>query len=377
MKILMVSMNSIHFRRWSEQLRNSGHEVFWFDVLDQGYAPSMSWMTQITDWKKGFLKSRGRTLFKKKLPTLFNFLSNRFDHRVDTVFEKTLKVVQPDVVHSFALYVSCTPIYNVMAKFQQIKWIYSSWGSDLYYYKNETSYLEDIKRILPRIDFLFTDCHRDHQTAVNLGFSGKFLGVFPGGGGFDLEFIESQTIPYTMRDVILVKGYENRSGRSVKVLLALEQIADSLSNFKVVVFGAEDPAVLRFRESDIPNIQIHHLLPHKKILKLMGSAMIYIGNSNSDGMPNTMLEAMCAGAYVIQSNPGGSTEEIIENGTNGSLINDCEDVEQIKSVINKALLSVEHRSKAVSFNNNELAPKLDRDLVISQVIDAYHQVAEG
>ena len=34
MKILMVSMASIHFFRWTEQLKKSGHEVYWIDVYD-------------------------------------------------------------------------------------------------------------------------------------------------------------------------------------------------------------------------------------------------------------------------------------------------------------------------------------------------------
>ena len=135
MKILMVSMNNLHFRRWSDQLRNSGHEVFWFDILDQGYAPSLEWMTQITGWKKGFLKTRGRTFLKRKLPKIYYWLSKNFDHKAEEAFEKALVNFQPDVVHSFALYISCTPIIQVMERFTRLKWIYSSWGSDLYYFR--------------------------------------------------------------------------------------------------------------------------------------------------------------------------------------------------------------------------------------------------
>ncbi len=34
MKILMVSMSSLHFIRWVDQLKDSGHEVFWFGIND-------------------------------------------------------------------------------------------------------------------------------------------------------------------------------------------------------------------------------------------------------------------------------------------------------------------------------------------------------
>lgn len=350
MKILLVSMNNIHFRRWSEQLKDSGHEVYWFDILDQGYAPSMSWMTQVTGWKKGFLKKKGRSFLKKNIPFLFNFLSKKLDVKVDIAFAKAVKEIQPDVVHSFALYLSCTPILGVMLDHLNLKWIYSAWGSDLYYYQNESAYLKDIKAVLSRVDYLFTDCHRDFDIATKYGFTGTFLGVFPGGGGFDLKAFDAVSEPYDQRTIIVLKGYENRSGRAVHVLKALEALSDSLTGYKVVVFGAEREEVFSFRESKIPNIEIKGLISHDDILELFGKTKIYIGNSNSDGMPNTLLEAICAGAFVIQSNPGGVTQEIVEDRENGILIEDCEDIEEIKSKIELALSDSVMLEKASQIN---------------------------
>ena len=56
-----------------------------------------------------------------------------------------------------------------------------------------------------------------------------------------------------------------------------------------------------------------HGLSHSDILTIMGKSLLYIGNSISDGMPNTLLEAIVMGAFPIQSNPGKVTEEIIEH----------------------------------------------------------------
>ena len=76
-------MNNLHFTRWSDQLKESGHEVYWFDILDQGYSPALSWMIQIVDWKKVFLKKKGRTFIKKRFPKFFSFLSSKLDISVD------------------------------------------------------------------------------------------------------------------------------------------------------------------------------------------------------------------------------------------------------------------------------------------------------
>ena len=374
MKILLVSMNSIHFRRWSDQLRDSGHDVYWFDIKDQGYAPSMSWMTQVTGWKKGFLAKRGRTFLKKKLPKLFNALVHKYDTSIEDAFTKSLNEIQPDLVHSFALYISCTPILNVMNKHLDIPWIYSSWGSDLFYYRNEPEYLKDITAVLPRVNYMFADCARDQNIANELGFTGEHLGVFPGGGGFDLELFEKYKMPFQDRKIIAVKGNQNRSGRAIPVLKALEQISAQLEDFEVVVFGVENPDVFKFRESKIPSLTIIGLIQHRELIELLCKSTIYIGNSNSDGMPNTLLEAICAGAFPIQSNPGGATAELIENGKNGLLIEDCENENDIQELILKAINNPALLKRAVEYNTLNIMPALNRHVITQQVIKAYRMI---
>ena len=67
MKILMVSMNSIHFVRWTQQLENSGHEVFWFDILDGGKAKGLPWVHQFIGWKQKYPNFKGRYFIKNRL----------------------------------------------------------------------------------------------------------------------------------------------------------------------------------------------------------------------------------------------------------------------------------------------------------------------
>ncbi|WOI23105.1 glycosyltransferase [Nonlabens ulvanivorans] len=373
MKILLVSMNSIHFRRWSDQLRDSEFDVYWFDVLDQGYAPSMSWLTQITGWKKGFLKKRGRTFLKSKLPKLFNALVHKFDNHVEDAFAKALQEIKPDMVHSFALYISASPILSVMLK-NKIPWAYSSWGSDLFYYKNKPDYLKSIQAVLPRVNYMFADCKRDQQIGNELGFNGTHLGVFPGGGGFDLELIENYKIPFENREIIAVKGNHNRSGRALQVLKALEQLGEHIDHLEVIVFGATNSLILNFETDQIKNLTIKGILNHDQILELFGESLIYIGNSNSDGMPNTLLEAICSGAFPIQSNPGGATAELIENGANGLLIEECEDVEHIQAIIHKAISNKTLLEVGVAHNTTHVLPMLSHYKITQQVLKAYTSI---
>ncbi len=381
MKILLISMPSLHFFRWSEQLENSGHEVYWFDIVDGSPTKRLPWVKKINGWKLKYPNFKGRYFIKNKLPFLYKLIKPFVERNVASEFEKVLLEVNPDVVHSFVLYISCTPILSVMNKHKNIPWIYSSWGSDLFYFRNIPKYKKDIKNVLPRVNYLITDCKRDVTIAKELGFNGKLLGTFPGGGGFDYNESDKFIVrPASERHTILVKGYQGRSGRSLIVLKALLQIKNQLKNYKVLVFGADKEVVNYATKNKLTsnlNFSIYSrskFLPHEDILRLMGEALIYIGNSNSDGMPNTLLEAIAMGAFPIQSNPGGATEEVISHNENGFLIDEVDNIEEIRNLVLKALSSSKLIEKAFIINQMEIKANYEREKVKNEVLAAYNLI---
>ncbi len=379
MRILMVSMRSLHFYRWVDQLKYAGHEVFWFDIKG-GRTPikKLSWVKQIINWKNRY-QYPGYYFIKNKIPILFRFLQYFNERTVENEFEKVIKETQPDIVHSFALYISCTPIFRVMQKNKHIPWIYSSWGSDLFYFKDIPRYKKDIDRILPRIDYLFTDCKRDHQLAIDMGFQGIHLDVIPGGGGFPLNELEHFIKPVAERKTILVKGYQGRSGRAISVIKALLKIQDNLGEYEILIFGA-DAKVVSFIKGEkwsssisMEIISKDQFIPHEKLMQKTGESLIYIGNSNSDGMPNTLLEAICMGAFPIQSNMGGATEEVIKDGVNGFLIKDINDTTEIASHIMNAIESKELLEIAFVYNQ-DLKKEFDRNIIEEKVLASYNRI---
>ncbi len=371
MKILMVSMNSIHFRRWVTQLEDSGHEVYWFDIKDQGYIPSLSWIQQITDWKKGFLKKKGRYFLKRKFPKLYQRLSEKFDVKISIGFAKAVEEIQPDIIHSFALYTTCVPMYEVM-KTNTIPWVYSSWGSDLFNKSNKPDYDITVPKILKRVDYLFADCHRDFKIASANGFKGQFLGVFPGGGGYHLEALKKYIQPVEKRNIILVKGYENELGKASVVLNAV-RILDLPEKMKVVVYGST-PALQQAFQEEETGFQFLSAIPHKALFELMGASLISIGNSISDGMPNTLLEAICLGAFPIQSNPGGASEDVISSSENGLLIEEPLQEKHIASLIKTALENKEMIHNAFTLNSVKAAKELEYMKIKKRVVKAYNSI---
>ena len=378
MKILLISIPSVHAIRWIENLNEAGHELFWFDILNRGNIGVSIELTQIVNWNKRKLPYiKGEHFLRKKIPSLYFNIQSLLEITIKEKLEEIILNIKPDVVHSFEMQGCSYPILNTMQKFPKLKWIYSCWGSDLYYYKNFKNHNKKIKEVLNRVNFLHTDCYRDYRIAKELGFIGDYLGVIPGGGGFKLSEFKNLKIPINDRNIILIKGYEHQFGRALNVLKALSLLSKEIVDYKVIVFGAHQKVIDFITENKF-NFQVfdRNELSHNELIELMGKAKIYIGNSISDGMPNTLLEAIIMNAFPIQSNPGNVSSEIIENEINGLLINNPEDISEIKLQIKKAL-NLNKKGKLIEvakINTNIANNHLDYELNKQKIVELYKKV---
>lgn len=372
MKLLLVSMPSIHVIRWIENLKNENITIYWFDVLGKGKLNVASNVSQITDWKKRkFPYIKGEHWLNKKKPNFYKKILPFLEVTPNEVLKKIILEIQPDVVHSFEMQSCSYPILKIMQDFPTIKWIYSCWGSDLFYYTKLPSHKNKINQVLNRINYLITDCNRDFELAKQNGFKGKFLGVIPGGTGFKLNELKNKQ-HLNERKIILVKGYEHKFGRALNVIKAIHQLNSQLQNYEIVVFGAHPTVIQYVKDNNLPfTLFDRHGLQHNDLLNLMGKSLIYIGNSISDGIPNTLLEAIVMGVFPIQSNPGNVTAEIIDNQINGLLINNPNDIEEIKNQIIFAINNKQMIDNAITINQVFANQKLDYFENQQKIINLY------
>ena len=373
MKILMVSIFAPHFFNWTEQLKESGHEVYWLDVFDSNtQVKKIDFAKQIIGWRYRW-DYPGRYRVKSEFPVLnrlFNLVNQR---KIENKVQKLLEAIKPDLVHSFVIQSGALPILKVMRKHNYLKWAVSTWGSDIFYHSQNPSSLKSIKEVLNRADYLFTDCNRDREHALKLGFRGEFLGVFPGGGGYEFSRYSSFRKDFDTRKVVLVKGYENKHGKCISVLKALERCESILRNYEVVIFGASHPVEDYLEERPNLKKQINCLgkISHNQVMMYMGKAKVYIGNSTSDGLPNTLLEAMVMGAFPIQSNPGGATSEIVVHKINGLLIQRPEDESEILQHLEWTFQNEELVSQAINTNFKLASENFNRDKIKSAIQTSY------
>jgi len=118
----------------------------------------------------------------------------------------------------------------------------------------------------------------------------------------------------------------------------------------------------------------HLKVPNEALLNRMSQSIIHIGNNVSDGMPNTMLEAMSRGCFPIQSNPGNASAEVIQHGVNGFLIEDVYDVESISNYITSAISDKKRLVDAAAFNYNLIAEKYNREQLKLDIVDLYSKL---
>lgn len=375
----MVSMPSMHFYKWTQQLENAGHEIIWFDSNGSGITSrQLAWVTQITNWRLKW-DFPGRNFVKSKFPGLYSRIQKVNENDIERAFEKLLTEIKPDLVHSFAMQASCVPVLRVMQNHPQVKWAYSSWGSDIYYSEKLGIENSQFNAVLKRINYYISDCKRDRDLVAQIAKNSIFLGVFPGNGG--VPDVENGILPVAERNKIAIKAYNDGIGLGIVIVQALALLPTRiLKNYKWLVYGADSEVEKFIAEKLISKgaeIEVHskkNPLSHDELLEHMAESLVHIGCSISDGMPNAMLEAMGRGAFPIQSDPGGATSEIIKDNENGLLIKDPYSAEQIREKIEYVLENKDLLEKAQLYNVAMIGKEYSRKVLKEKIIAVYERI---
>jgi glycosyltransferase involved in cell wall biosynthesis len=257
-------------------------------------------------------------------------------------------------------------------------WMLTTWGSDIYHFRQFPEHLEKIKKVLANCDYLIPDCVRDEVLARELGFSGLVPMILPGAGGYLVSemrsFIKESRV--SNRRLVMLKGYQGWAGRAKNALEAMEDCADVLNGYEIVIYLTSPPLLEKVKSMQRRgklNIKVLPRIPHREMLELFGRARIAIGINQTDGIPNAMLEAMTMGAFPIQSDTE-STAEWITNGVNGLLV-DPEDPSDIAYAIRKAVSDDMLVDMAAEINAELVFQKLDASIVKPKVIEMYKAIA--
>jgi len=251
-------------------------------------------------------------------------------------------------------------------------WIHSNWGIDLHFFGRLSHHIPILKETISLINVLIVEGQRDHVLARQLGFSG-ITKTFPSvGGGFKIPDLPvSQT---STRKKILVKGTQDIVRRGLVALRALERCADCLADFEIYLYSSNEitqAAAELFYSQTGKKINILNEISHNEMLVLNKEARINICINKSDGLPNSMLEAMMMGTFPIQSNTS-IAEEWITHGQTGMLV-PAEDPEMIERAIREALTNDALVDNAAPVNRARIIESLNYDKIRMATVALYNE----
>ena len=394
MRILFVTLGeSIHVARWIKQLQGQDWDIhlFPYSAYD-GIHPELENVTVHTlvqrprECVSATVRQTGLTWPLQRGSRSAATLIQNFDHfKQPARLSRLIRSLRPDVIHSLEMQ-RCGYLTLMSRKqlnsHQLPPWIYSSWGSDIFFFGRRSDHQPKIREVLSLCDYFIADCQRDVQLAKDFGLRGEVSGVFPVSGGFDLQQMQQlgSGIPTAKRKVIAIKGYQSEDwgGRALNALEALKMIpSQQLEGFEVVIYSAGEDVRQRAESlAQLFGIKLS-ILPRShshEMVRLMGRARVAIGIGLADGTPVSMLEAMIMGALPIQSDTV-STAEWIHDGENGLLV-PPEQPEVIARAIQRALTDDNLVERAARINADIAAERLDQDVIQPRVIEIYKKIAK-
>ena len=234
---------------------------------------------------------------------------------------------QPDVIHimetQHAGYLTDLALKTVKSK---PRVILSIWGSDLFWFQRFTKHRTRIKSVLNRVDLLVTECRRDRDLAFTLGYKGEFYELMPATGGMNTALLarKAQQIPAKERKWIAVKGYNGFVGQGKDSIRVISEIESQITDFSVMVYSAGLGTQwfargLKKKMGTRLIIARKHKLSNNDIQEMFLKSRAALGLSLSDGLPATVKEAMCMGAFPIQTSTS-CAGEWFTNGATGILV---------------------------------------------------------
>ena len=379
-KILIVAMaDSIHTARWLEQFRDEEIKFMLFPSSPhRRMHPRIKQMLK-TDSGVNLTFSWGLRMFALPLWVIDRFADNRLR---GLLLRRMLRRERPETVHAMETQGAGYVMRRALRKsISRPRVMLTIWGSDLFWFRQFPRHKRKLKETLELVDDLALECNRDVAIAHDLGYEGRVIPPFPITGGYDVETLSriASLVPPSKRKVILVKGHTRFVGRAELALEALEQVRDLLDDYQIVVYSA-DPKVRRISRKlstqHSLDISLHRRgsLTHDQVINLFSKARIYLGISLSDGLPNSLQEAMVLGAFPIQTNTSCADEWIV-NGESGFVVSPTDPASLI-TAIRTALEDDALVDRAAEINYEVARKRLDETIVASMSQNFYEFIAK-
>jgi phenylacetate-coenzyme A ligase PaaK-like adenylate-forming protein len=300
-----------------------------------------------------------------------------------------VNTMQPDLIH--ALRIPYEGIVAAAACPPDMPLAISIWGNDLTLVAPKNPLIaRATRKVLERTDLLYADCERDLDLARTWGLrANTSKSLLPGGGGIDLQKFTDFAGPSKSPDYDLAKSNHriviNARGvreyvRNDTLLRALSILAPEIdSRVRIIFVGVS-------RNKDLCAKIARHALADKiiaiderspvEMADLFHQAEVNVSITDHDGTPNSLLEAMAAGAVPVCGDIP-SIREWIKPGRNGFLA-DPSKPHEVASALRIALnLSAADREAIIRENKQIIAARAERRTTGQKAAEKYRSLVDA
>lgn len=377
-KILVIGMfDSIHLVRWLSQFKNENIDFILFPSKKFKYV-NFDLLNLMNSQKNANYRFAKPYFVFKYIGFIDYFLVSIFKLvRLNLKLIFLRRIIHKNIfIYTHAIELQgAAYLYDLLPEQIQDRTslIVTNYGSDIQYFRNIPEHQDKIRSVLSKADFYSAECQRDYEYALKLGFKGKFLPCIPNAGGFGHEIYELNLMPSAERNFIMAKCYGGTFGLGGLIIDALERFLQNNPDVKIVMHSVTDDLLKKSKilRSAFPNqvaiYRVRDKIPRYKILDYLAKSRIYIGASKSDGISTSFLEALCLGAFPIQTDTSCASEWI-DLGFFGSIIRP--DTSEIFTAINESYFDKELENKRMQ-NLENAKQYLAYDLIQSQAIKFY------
>lgn len=300
---------------------------------------------------------------------------------------KIIRHWQPTIVHTLGLDPSALTYYDVFRKFN-LKglsvWLLTTRGGPEFALKRLLKEEEGrIRRVLENCDRFIADNQQNYDYALELGLEPEkiaSIGVVPGTGGVEVDQLSNMgRVPPSERKRMILwpKAYECPASKALPVLEAIRLCWKAIRPCEIYMTAMipETRMWLQTLPQDIrDSCHQRERIPRNDLLELMAQARIMLSPSLSDGIPNTLYEAMAAGSFPILS-PLETIQAVVANEKNVLFARNLYP-QEIADALIKAMNDDELVDRAYAENLKLVKRLADRKRIQEEVVNFYLEVAE-
>lgn len=294
---------------------------------------------------------------------------------------------QPDVVHTLGLEPAAAFYHRVRRAFSLGHlgtWVLQTrGGSDLALARFDPTAAPRLAAILRDCDHLLSDNPQNLAIAREMGVGERqfaSIGTVPGTGGIDVDALAAASggRPSARRVIVWPKAYDCPWSKSLPVLEALTLGWDAIRPCEIHMLAMQPETRMWFHALP-PAIKaacrVSERVPRREVLALMARARVMLAPSLVDGTPNSLFEAMAAGALPIVS-PLETIRAIVREGENVLFARNLYP-EEIAEALRRAMCDDALVDRAAEVNRRAARRLADRAAIAPRVCAWYEALSES